>query len=147
MRELSTEINVTYLSTKSDRALPKALILEQSGISPSQISLYQPMLNPDRAYSNALELKPNFNLSHLQYPYLSHQLSRPERAHPNALVMEQSVSSSTRTPLYQHLLTPERALPNALELKLLKLSPLQHLYSSQQLPNPERAHTNALELA
>ena len=30
---------------------------------------------------------------------------------------------------------------------LLKLSPRQHLYSSQQLPNPEQAHTNALELA
>ena len=123
-----------YASSK----IPNCIInLSQLASTPLQIPLYQHMLNPDRAYPNALEFKQLFTfnfifiLSHLQYLYLSQHLSKPERARPNALATEQSVSFSTQIPPYQHLLTPERALPNALEIKLLKLSPLQHLYSSQ----------------
>ena len=44
-----------YLSQqlpKPDRALPNALVLEQSVISPSQTSVFQQMLNPDRALTS-----------------------------------------------------------------------------------------------
>ena len=108
------------LLPEPDRSHTNALVLEQFVISPSQTSVFQQMLNPDRALSNALEFK-QLNLFLLQHLYLSQQLPKPDRALPNALVLEQSVIAPSQTSLSQPMLNPDRALPNALEFKQLDL--------------------------